>query len=48
VRPPGGGVRHGTGLDVLTLAGDRIRALTHFDRSVLPSFGLPPSLPATG
>jgi len=48
VRPPGGGVRHGTGLDVLTLAGDRIRALTHFDRSVLPSFGLPLSLPATG
>jgi len=46
LRAPDGGVRHGTGLDVLTLSGDRIRALTRFDKSVLPSFGLPRSLPA--
>jgi RNA polymerase sigma-70 factor (ECF subfamily) len=39
------GIRHGTGLLVLTLAGDRIRAYTRFDHSVLPWFGLPPSLP---
>jgi RNA polymerase sigma-70 factor (TIGR02960 family) len=45
VRDPAGGTRHGIGLDVLTLAGDRIRAITHFDSSVLPSFGLPRSLP---
>jgi len=38
------GVSHGTGLIVLTLAGDRIRAMTRFERSVLPSFGLPRSL----
>jgi RNA polymerase sigma-70 factor (ECF subfamily) len=39
------GIRHGTGLYVLTLAGDRICALTRFDNSVLPWFGLPRSLP---
>ena len=39
------GIRHGTGLYVLTLAGDRICALTRFDNSVLPRFGLPRSLP---
>jgi RNA polymerase sigma-70 factor (ECF subfamily) len=41
LRAPTGGVRHGTGLDVLTLTGGRISALTRFDKSVLPSFGLP-------
>jgi hypothetical protein len=40
-----GGLRHGTGLCVLTLVGDRIRAMTVFDKSVLPWFGLPRSLP---
>jgi RNA polymerase sigma-70 factor (ECF subfamily) len=45
VRGSAGGIRHGFGLDVLTLTGDRISALTHFDSSVLPSFGLPRSLP---
>ena len=40
------GIRHGTGLIVLTLAGDRIRAMTHFENSVLPWFGLPRSLPS--
>ena len=39
------GISHGTGLYVLTLAGDRICALTRFENSVLPSFGLPRSLP---
>jgi RNA polymerase sigma-70 factor (ECF subfamily) len=45
LRAPTGGVRHGTGLFVLTLAGDRICAMTRFDSSVLPWFGLPQSLP---
>jgi RNA polymerase sigma-70 factor (ECF subfamily) len=44
LRSPGG-ARHGTGLYVLALAGDRICALTRFDNSVLPWFGLPRSLP---
>jgi len=39
------GVRHGIGLFVLTLAGDRICALTRFEKGVLPWFGLPRSLP---
>jgi RNA polymerase sigma-70 factor (TIGR02960 family) len=39
-----GGIRHGTGLLVLTLAGDRICAMTRFDNTVLPWFGLPRSL----
>jgi RNA polymerase sigma-70 factor (TIGR02960 family) len=39
------GIRHGTGLIVLTLTGSRIRAMTRFDNSVLPWFGLPRSLP---
>ncbi len=39
------GVRHGTGLLVLTLAGDRICAITRFENTVLPWFGLPRSLP---
>jgi RNA polymerase sigma-70 factor (ECF subfamily) len=45
LRAPGG-VSHGTGLYVLTLTGDRIRAMTRFDNSVLPGFGLPRSLPS--
>ena len=40
------GIRHGTGLYVLTLTGDRICAMTRFDNSVLPWFGLPRSLPS--
>jgi RNA polymerase sigma-70 factor (TIGR02960 family) len=44
LRAPGS-IRHGTGLYVLTLSGDRICALTRFDNSVLPWFGLPRSLP---
>ena len=45
LRAPAGGIRHGAGLLVLTVAGDRISALTRFDNDVLPSFGLPRSLP---
>ena len=45
VRSPASGIRHGTGLYVLTLAGDRICAITRFDTSVLPWFGLPRALP---
>ena len=40
------GLRHGTGLFVLTLAGERICAMTRFESSVLPWFGLPRSLPS--
>jgi hypothetical protein len=40
------GIRHGTGLIVLTLSGDRISATTRFENSVLPWFALPRSLPA--
>jgi RNA polymerase sigma-70 factor (ECF subfamily) len=44
LRAPAGS--HGTGLYVLTLTGDRICAMTRFDNSVLPWFGLPRSLPS--
>jgi RNA polymerase sigma-70 factor (ECF subfamily) len=45
VRDPLTGVAHAAGLLVLTLAGDRISAMTRFDNSVLPRFGLPRTLP---
>jgi hypothetical protein len=38
-------VRLGVGLHVLSLSGDRICAMTRFENSVLPWFGLPRSLP---
>jgi RNA polymerase sigma-70 factor (ECF subfamily) len=40
------GIRHGTGLIVLTLTGNRICAMTRFENSVFPSFGLPRSFPS--
>jgi RNA polymerase sigma-70 factor (ECF subfamily) len=40
------GIRHGIGLFVLTLTGDRIGSFTRFDNSVLPWFGLPRSFPS--
>jgi RNA polymerase sigma-70 factor (TIGR02960 family) len=40
------GIRHGSGLFVLTLTDDRICAFTRFDASVLPWFRLPQSLPS--
>ena len=39
------GVSHGVGLFVFTLAGDEICAMTRFENTVLPWFGLPRSLP---
>jgi RNA polymerase sigma-70 factor (TIGR02960 family) len=39
------GIRHGTGLIVLTLCGERISAMTRFESGVLGRFGLPRSLP---
>jgi RNA polymerase sigma-70 factor (TIGR02960 family) len=38
------GISHGIGLYVLTVTGDRICAMTRFENSVLPWFGLPRSL----
>jgi RNA polymerase sigma-70 factor (ECF subfamily) len=40
------GIRHATALYVLTLAGGQICAITRFEASVLPWFGLPRSLPS--
>jgi RNA polymerase sigma-70 factor (ECF subfamily) len=40
-----GGIRHGAGLLVLTLSGDRIAALTRFESGLLDAFGLPRALP---
>jgi len=45
VHDPHGEVGRATGLLVLTLSGRRISALTHFDNSMLPRFGLPRMLP---
>jgi RNA polymerase sigma-70 factor (ECF subfamily) len=45
-RDPASGVLHASGLLVLTLEGSRISAMTRFDNSVLPRFGLPRTLPA--
>ena len=39
------GAARGVGLLVLTLSGDRICAMTRFENTVLPWFGLPRSLP---
>jgi RNA polymerase sigma-70 factor (TIGR02960 family) len=39
-----GGVRPGTGLIVIALTGDRVSAMTRFEPSSLPQFGLPLSL----
>jgi ketosteroid isomerase-like protein len=36
---------HASGLLVVTLAGDRISAMTRFDNGVLDGFGLPRTLP---
>jgi SnoaL-like domain len=40
------GIRHATAFYVLTLAGGQICALTRFEATVLPWFGLPRSLPS--
>jgi hypothetical protein len=41
-------ISHGVGLYVRTLAGDRICAMTRFENTVLPWFGIPRSLPGDG
>jgi RNA polymerase sigma-70 factor (TIGR02960 family) len=41
VRDPTTGVFHANGMLIITLAGDRIGALTRFDNSVIARFGLP-------
>ena len=45
-RDPQAGIFHAAGLLVLTLTGDSICAMTGFDTSVLPQFGLPRTLPS--
>ena len=45
VRDPATGVFRANGMLVVTLAGDRIRAMTRFDNSVIAKFGLPRRLP---
>jgi RNA polymerase sigma-70 factor (ECF subfamily) len=39
------GLAHANGIVVLTLAGERVAAMTRFDNSVLAAFGLPRTLP---
>jgi RNA polymerase sigma-70 factor (TIGR02960 family) len=46
LRDAAGGPSHAIGLVAITLAGDRIAAITRFDTAVLPRFGLPRSLPS--
>jgi len=45
LQAPTGGIRHGAGLLVLTVTGDRISALTRFEPGLLCAFGLPRCLP---
>jgi RNA polymerase sigma-70 factor (TIGR02960 family) len=46
IQDPQAAITHAAGLIVLTLAGDKISAMTAFDTSVLPHFGLPRTLPS--
>jgi len=46
VRDPKAATAHANGLLVLTLTGAQISAMTRFDNSALPSFGLPRTLPS--
>ncbi len=45
LRDPRAGVLHANGLVVLTLAGNRICAMTRFGTSTFPGFGFPRTLP---
>ena len=45
LRDPLTGVGHASGLVVITLAGDRVSAITRFESAVLSRFGLPRTLP---
>lgn len=44
LRDPVNGVARAFGLMVITLAGDRVSAITRFDNAVVPPFGLPRTL----
>jgi len=46
IRDPQTGLYHASGVDVLTLSGRLISAMTRFGKDVLPSFGLPRVLPS--
>jgi RNA polymerase sigma-70 factor, ECF subfamily len=46
IQDPQAGISHAAGLIVLTLTGQKISAMTGFDTSVLPHFGLPRTLPS--
>jgi RNA polymerase sigma-70 factor (ECF subfamily) len=48
IADPQTGVFRAYGLLVVTMGGDRITAITGFDASVLPRFGLPRTLPGRG
>jgi hypothetical protein len=45
VRDPTG-ISHAVGLFALTIGGDEISAMTRFENTVLPWFGLPRSIPS--
>lgn len=45
LRDPRTGLAHASGLQVITLAGERVSAITRFGTAVLPAFGLPRTLP---
>ena len=45
LRDPLTGVGHASGLVVITLAGDRVSAITRFESAVLSRFGLPRTMP---
>ena len=45
LRDPVTGVGRAMGLLVITLAGDRVSAITRFEAAVLSRFGLPRTLP---
>jgi RNA polymerase sigma-70 factor (ECF subfamily) len=42
---PGAGIARATGVLVFSLSGSRVSAITRFDDSVLPRFGVPATLP---
>lgn len=47
VRDPDSGLARVFGLIVITMRGDRISAITRFENSVIPRFGLPRTMPDT-
>jgi RNA polymerase sigma-70 factor (ECF subfamily) len=45
LRDPSTRLAHAMGLFVITLSGSRVSAMTRFDTSLVPRFGLPRTLP---